>query len=66
MSEKPRIAKGPHFVHCVIGIDGSIISEASWHKEHADLYARQCGPPCRVETFRLVRVMPKKKRKAKR
>jgi hypothetical protein len=61
MSERPKIQPGPHFVHCVIGIDGSFISEAYWWREHADEYAKRCGPPCRAETFRLVRVIPKKK-----
>lgn len=62
MSErKPRIAKGPHYVYVVIGIDGSIISDAWWWPDNAVAMVKRCGPPCRVEKFRLVRVAPKKR-----
>jgi hypothetical protein len=61
---KPRLAKGPHIVYCVIGTDGSFVSEVYWHREHADEYVKPMGAPCRVEKFRLVRVLPKRRRPA--
>ncbi len=52
---------GPHYVYCVIGTDGSFISDTYWWKEHADDY-RPSG--CRVERFRLV-LDPKRKKQKK-
>lgn len=57
MSEKPRVVSGPHYVYCVIGTDGSFISQPDWWNYAAQ---EKCPDGCRVECFRLVRTDVKK------
>ncbi len=52
-----RISRGPHYVHVVIGTDGSLLTQPEWWRYSAE---KICPKGCRVECFRLVRTDVKK------